>query len=389
MRDLEDQLRAYAEVLDQSAAELEGLADPRHTRFAGWRIPPALAAAATAAVVLLVVGGLAWLGGRSGSSPIATTLVEQATLPEVTSELLNPSAVRQATFPDIGHFSAGPGAVVRDNGFHMLSAAYGNRKGAVTYLTSSEGVVWAPAAEGAVLSLGDAPWAPLEFERAIPRSVVIDESGSWQLFFDIAWEDSLLEKMRVSIGRAVAPGPLGPWTFDDAPIISPDAETEWRSAAVTAPSVIYFDDKLVMLFVAYGGPDGAVVGVARSGDGVAWEVSSEPALPAIGDWTRGEIVRVDAIALEGGVAVFYAGDTSSRRGLAVSADLVNWVADPRNPIVTTVDAPRASIYDTEFIPADGSVLAYLETGGPRTSKEVAVVRLDLDLIATLEALLAD
>ena len=389
MRDLEDQLRAYAEVLDQSAAELEGLAGPRRSRFASWRIPPALVVASAAAVVLLVVGGLTWLGGRSGSTPIATTLVEQVDLPEVTSELLNPSAVRQATFPDIGHFSAGPGAVVRNDGFHMLSAAYGNRKGAVTYLTSADGVVWAPATEGAVLLLGEAPWAPLEFERAIPRSVVIDESGRWQLFFDIAWQDPLLEKMRVSIGRAVAPGPTGPWTFDDTPVIAPDAEIEWRSAAVTAPSVVSFDDELTMFFIAFGGPGGAVVGVARSGDGSVWEIDSEPGLPAIGEWTRGEIVRVDAIALEGGVAVFFAGDTTSRRGLAMSADLETWIADPRNPIVTTLDAPRASIYDTEFIQADGSVLAYLETGGPRTSKEVAVVRLDLDLTATLEALLAD
>ncbi|MCP3976431.1 MAG: hypothetical protein GY720_18245 [bacterium] len=390
MRDIPDQLAAYSELLDQAAPSLEELTrTPPRTPNPRMRLSAAWAVAATAVVVLVVVGGLAALSRRStttvppsDTSSTATT----TTLAPVTIDLVNPQAVSPAMFPEGGHAFAGPGAVtVVDGMYHMLSAAYGDGVAKVAYAVSDDGVVWSQGFNQPVLDLGEAPWAPLEIDHASPRSVIIDSAGVWQLYFQMSWYDREADKSRTNIGRAVAGAPGGPWTFDVEPILRPDPDKPWMGNQVSSPSVVATDDGLVMVFVG-GGKDGGVVGLAQSSDGSIWDVRPGPVLAASAGWERDSISRVDLVTAPGGFAVFYTGDTSSRRGLAVSTDGLEWVPHPGNPLMTTVDVPRASVFDSEFVVTGSSVLAFIENGGVRSDREVVVLRINVDLERAIDAL---
>lgn len=390
MRDIPDQLAAYSELLDQAAPSLEELTTtpprspaPRRRPSAAWAVT------ATAVVVVVVVGGVAALSRRSTTtvppSDISST-VTATTLAPVTIDLLNPQAVSPAMFPEGGHPFAGPGAVtVVDGGYHMLSAAYGDGVAKVAYAFSDDGVVWSQGFNQPVLDLSEAPWAPLQIDHASPRSVVVDSAGKWQLFFQISWFDRETDKSRTIIGRAVATAAGGPWEFDAEPILRPDPDKPWMANQVGSPSVVATDDGLIMAFVG-GGKDGGVVGLAQSSDGSTWNVRPGPVLAASVGWERDSISRVDLVAAPGGLAMFYTGDTSSRRGLAVSTNGLEWVPHPENPFMTTVDVPRASIFDSEFVVTGSSVLAFIENGGVRSEREVVVLRINVDLERAIDAL---
>jgi len=389
MRDVRDQVAAYTEQLDRAAPGLEELtaglgprrSQPRFT--AGWAV------AASALGILVVVGGLAALSRRStttvppaeSSSTVATT-----TAAPITLHLLNPKAVTPEMFSGWDHQFAGPGAViVVDGTYHMLASAYGDGLATVAYAVSPDGIIWSQGANQPVLDLSEAPWAPLAFDAATPRSLVVDAAGNWQLFFDIAWFDKGTDEFRGNIGRAVAPGPAGPWTFDENPVLRPIAGQPWMAKHVSSPSVVVTPSGMLMLFVG-NGTEGGVVGLAQSTDGSQWEVRPGPVFAASVGWERDSIKLVDLVAAPGGYAMFYSGDTLSRRGLAVSATGLEWSPHPENPLITTLSVPRASIFDSEFVVDGSTVLAFIENGGMRSEREVVVLRVDVDLgkaIATL------
>lgn len=392
MRDVTEQLVAYAEILDRAAPPLDELSalpapPPRPPR----RFQPRAvwAVIAGAAAVLVVVGGIAALSRRTTTTTVPPTETTTATttvpVPEVTIELLNPQAVTPATF-EWEHAFAGPGGVALVDGtFHMMSAAYGDGVATVGYATSSDGVVWTQGLNRPVLDLASAPWAPLEFDHALPRSLAVDGAGLWHLYFEIAWLDKATDEFRASIGRATTRDPAGLWVFDAEPVLRPDAAVPWRSKRVGSPSVLWEDGAFTMLFVAYG-DGGGVVGRAVSDDGFVWEVAASPVLEPTSEWERGEIARVDLIRFDAGYVAVYSGDTTSRRGLAVSFDGVQWFPHPENPIMTTSDLPRASVFDSEFIANEAGLLALVENGGVRSEREVAVLQIETDLATILEAL---
>ena len=386
-----DQIAAYAEVLDGATPQLDELiaeAAGRRPRSVRWRAGPVLSA--LLAGVLVVVGVLALRGNREttgGDAAQGATTVAAALLPGVDVELVNRSAITPEMFPKWEHQFAGPGAVtVVDGAFHMLSAAYGDDVATVAYAVSDDGIVWQQAADRPVLDLADAPWAPLEIDRAAPRSVIVDGEGTWQLFFDIAWFDRGANQLKSSIGRAVAPDPAATWIFDPEPIITRDEGHPWMADRVSSPSVTTDDGSLVMLFVGEGSA-GGTVGTAGSPNGAVWSVRPDPVYPATGGREGAAISQVDLVAVPGGMAMFYGAESADRRGLALSADGVEWVPYPGNPLLTTADASVAALFDTEFVVDGGNVLAYVETGRSRGPREVAVLRLTLDLPSLVVSLL--
>jgi len=391
MRDVRDQLVAYAELLDQAAPPLDELTATPATPPPPSRFQPRAvwAVVASAAAVLVVIGGIAALSRRTTTTtvpPVATTSATTTVpVPAVSIELLNPRAVTPTTF-EWDHPFAGPGGLaVVDGTFHMLSAAYGDGVATVGYASSTDGVVWAPALNRPILDLSSAPWAPLEFDHALPRSLVVDGDGVWHLYFEIAWLDKATDEFRANIGRATTRDPGGLWVFDRDPVLRPNADVAWRSKRVGSPSVIVEDGEFVMVFVGYG-DDGHGIGRATSSDGTNWSVGDQPVLQATSDWGRGEIARVDLVRFDEGYAMVFAGDTTSRRGLAVSLDGVAWSVHPENPFMTTTDLPRASVFDSEFVVTDGGLLGFVENGGVRSEREVVVLQIDIDLATLLEAL---
>ncbi|NND04637.1 MAG: hypothetical protein HKN91_17825 [Acidimicrobiia bacterium] len=392
MRDVTDQLVAYAEILDGAAPPLEELSateKPDRRRSLGFQIQGVWALVAGAVAVLVVVGGIAALSRRTTTiaPPVdSTTATTTFPVPEVSIDLLNPRAVTPTTF-EWEHAFAGPGGLeLVDGTFHMLSATYGDGVATVGYAKSTDGLVWVPGVERPVLDLSSAPWAPLEFDHALPRSLVLDADGVWHLYFEIAWVDDFFEEsFFVRIGHASTRDPGGLWVFDNDPALAANSDVAWMAKRVGSPSVIFEDGEFVMLFVGYG-EGGGVVGRATSPDGASWTVDDAPVLEPQSDWERGEIVRVDFVRIEGGYATVFAGDTTSRRGLAVSRDGITWFPHPENPIMTTSDLPRASVFDSEFIANESGLLGFVENGGVRSEREVVVLQVDVDLVQLLEAL---
>jgi hypothetical protein len=75
--------------------------------------------------------------------------------------------------------------------------------------------------------------------------------------------------------------------------------------------------------------------------------------------------------------VVYAGRTGGSRGLATSADGVEWQRVSEQPILTAVDLPRPTILSASlYVDGDGAGL-YVSNGGYRTTSAVYDVALDV------------
>ena len=394
VRDVGDQIVAYAELLDSVAPDLSGLVPVvghPPSSVVLWRVGLVLAVALLGALVVVRFGV-----ERDGSSPTTLAALTDGTatsaapvLPPVEVELVNRTAISPATFSNWSHQSAAPGAVVVVDGtYHMLSAAYGDNVATVAHAVSDDGVVWVQASGRPVLDLSEAPWAPREFDRATPRSLVVDAEGTWQLFFEFVWFDRGANQVRSSIGRVVARDPADAWVFDSRPVITRDDAYPWMAMRVSSPSVVVAGAGLVMVFVGEGNA-GEVVGLAQSQNGADWELRPGPVFSSADAWEGGGVAQVDLLTVPGGFAMFYAGSTGGERGLAVSANGLEWAPHPNNPLLTASDALTTTLFDSEFVTDGATVLAYLETGESRSEHEVAVLRLNLDIAGVLGALLGE
>jgi hypothetical protein len=133
----------------------------------------------------------------------------------------------------------------------------------VEHLASNDGETWTNA---------DRPvrFTGLELDPIgpVPSSVLVASDGSW-----VMYGSARRPSGTPIIWRATAPGPEGPWTLDADPVLVPTAGT-WASAIVDHPSVVATDDGYLM---AFGGAGLAAtnrnrIGVARSADGITWEL---------------------------------------------------------------------------------------------------------------------
>ncbi len=159
-RRLDDQVAAYAEQLDRQAPDLSELLDGHGSARLStipWRLVGGVA------VVVLVLGLLlaALSGGGTAADESSGESLPLAA-PPVIVDSLNPQAVTQEMFPDVGHAFAGPGGIVMADGrFHMFSTAYGNGHNEVTHLVSDDAVVWTQGAPEPILDLAAVPWGAL------------------------------------------------------------------------------------------------------------------------------------------------------------------------------------------------------------------------------------
>ena len=357
-RHLDDQVAAYAEVLDREAPDLEVLrAGHSPARIFPWR--RAVGAALVGLVLVLLFAALS--GGDSATDPDVDPTTPAA--PLVTVDLLNPQAVTQEMFAEVGHAFAGPGGVVMVDGrFHMFATAYGNGRNEVTYLVSDDAVVWAQAAPEPILDLDGIPWGPLSPDQALVRSATINSAGEWQLYFDVSWFDEAADEPRGAIGRAVAAAPDGDWTFDPQPLSLATEQMLWAGGGVLSPSVVAVPDGLVMLFVGVDETGAARVGLAQSSSGADWAFRPGPVFGPTLDWEGTGPGWVDLVEVPSGFAMFYSDPDGNRRGLALSGDGLDWTPHPANPLLVPGDVPGARIFDAEFIANELGILALVENG---------------------------
>lgn len=261
-----------------------------------------------------------------------------------------------------------PGAMIFNRGrFHMLYNAIPSwpHPLAVGYATSVDGLSWQRESTTPVL-----PSAPVPFGGwTLRANSVIVEGETWILYFSVGGEGRLEGR----IGRASAPGPTGPWTFDAEPVLEPGPDAAWDSEAVGDAKVMPDAQGYVMYYAGWAQGRSAI-GRAVSADGLRWTKDSEPVLePPVGESDQDEFALRDATVRRTPDAGWLMVYRLSRRGgevalgLATSGDGVEWTLDRAGPVTRLEsDGPFDMIWYSNVLTTRTHQLVYFEGGAPGT-----------------------
>lgn len=253
-----------------------------------------------------------------------------------------------------------PGAVVYHDGqFHMFRNGFRGWVASVQigYLTSPDGLTWTEMSEEPVLTTDEVPFAG---EAALASSAVVLDDGTWVLYF-YTWQESNGAKSPGVIGRATAENPLGPWTVDPEPVLTPGGEGSWDSFQVSAPKVIRTEEGFRMYYA--GNSEGLFdnkIGLAVSEDGITWEKYDDPV------FREGSVAVSQANVFqtpEGWVMLYryVPPDRQMAIGYALSDDGISWQSG--EPVWQRDTIPRSNgFWFVDAVYHDGTYYLYIEGG---------------------------
>lgn len=257
-----------------------------------------------------------------------------------------------------------PGAVIEANGaLHMFPNSFSAWPGRVVvpHLTSGDGTTWTLDAAATPLDSDD-------FELADPGIDVstgyVADDGTWVLFYETvsatkAWV----------VARITGPGPQGPWSVEDKPVLAAGAAGTFDAGGVQWPSVIRIAGRWAMYYAgvdAVGSRHGAI-GVAFSDDGITWTKQAEPVLQASEPWELGSLDRPRVVETPTGLVMLYAGFDLNQRGLATSTDGITWTKVPGPNIVQSAFPGPGAAWDCALLYRDGHLEYFLEIGAKTTA----------------------
>jgi beta-1,2-mannobiose phosphorylase / 1,2-beta-oligomannan phosphorylase len=183
-----------------------------------------------------------------------------------------------------------PVVVKRADGYHLWYTGQTERRSAIGYATSPDGIAWKRMSAEPVLS----PQQPWEKVAVMCPHVLWDEKT--RLFR--MWYSGGEQNEPNAIGYATSPDGLT-WTKHESnPIFVPDPANEWERHKVTACQVIRRGDWHMMFYIGFRNEPTAQIGIARSKDGVTgWQ--RHPANPIVrlgeGQWDHNACYKPYAI----------------------------------------------------------------------------------------------
>ncbi|HRJ40989.1 MAG: family 43 glycosylhydrolase [Caldilineaceae bacterium] len=216
-----------------------------------------------------------------------------------------------------------PGVLAREGTVHLFYQTYGNGpRDAICHAVSTDGLTF----------------------RRDPSNPIFRPTGDWNcgraIDADvIAWDDRLLlfyatrdPNFRVQM-LGVAAAPLASdfsrttWTqLGNEPILQP--ELAWEQECIEAPALCIWEGRLVMFYAGAYNNAPQQVGVAVSGDGVAWtRLWDEPFLPngQPGEWNSSEsghpFLFTDS---DGTTHLFFQGNNDGGKSWCLSRHRVEW-----------------------------------------------------------------
>jgi hypothetical protein len=259
----------------------------------------------------------------------------------------------------LGQSYINPGAVIDDDGtLHMYANVFTAWPGRVqiAHLTSTDGATWEAAADEAVMTSDDVPFADPGHD--VSAGFVTDD-GTWVLVLmsvntGAPWE----------IGLATGPGPDGPWTVQPEPVLTAGEEGSIDAAGLEWPSVVPTDDGWAMYYTARAERvGGGVIAMATSADGLTWTKVADPVLTAEAEWEGIGLDRPRVALTDDGYVMVYSGGMLTDRGIATSEDGVTWTRIGDGPVITQDTFPVAgNAWDAALIHRDGELTYYLEIG---------------------------
>lgn len=263
-----------------------------------------------------------------------------------------------------------PGAVLfHDGEFHMFRNNFTNWPGLIRvgYLTSSDGINWPTEEETVVFTSNEVPFAD---PGADVSSGYVTDDGTWVLYFHtVNFGSSSV------IGRMTAESPLGPWSVDAEPVLTPGSGQAWDRRNVVWPSVVQTDEGLVMFYGGESNSRQSNIGRATSTNGINWTkhndpntdgafAESDPVVLPEADWDRGIRNRPEVqLTPDGWVMVFQGGSGLNNRGLAISRDGIEWTPHNANPILQGNDFPiPGTTWDTALTFNGQDYFYFMEIG---------------------------
>lgn len=260
-----------------------------------------------------------------------------------------------------------PGAVLYHDGqFHMLRNGFKGWPASVQvgYLTSEDGLTWTEVTPDPVLRTDDVPFAEV---AALASSALVEEDGTWVLYF-YTWNTRSGADGMSEIGRATADNPLGPWTVDPEPVLTPGEAGAWDGASVTAPSVVKTEDGGYLMYYAGGDATrGGGIGLATSDDGISWTKHGDnPLLTATEDWEGAFIHQPRVVQTPDDWTMIYrvpgVGRGQMRLGLAFSEDGIDWTKSDQGAIWQPDFVPDGfAFWMTALAYHDDAYYLYVET----------------------------
>ncbi len=167
-----------------------------------------------------------------------------------------------------------PSAVTfHDGAYHAWIVAFTGTPGTqdIHHLTSPDAVAWSVIEDASLEGLSDG----LSDPGAFPTSVFADGAG-WVMYYT-----AVLAPQREGweVWRATAPGPDGPWTAGEQPVLRRGPAGAWDAGGLDFPAVIRSDAGYLMLYSGVSSiqRETGSIGLATSPDGITWTKHDDPA----------------------------------------------------------------------------------------------------------------
>lgn len=258
-----------------------------------------------------------------------------------------------------------PGAVIESSGvLHMFANAFSTWPGEVhvAHLTSTDGIIWNLDKQMKPLDTND-------FELADPGADVstgyVAADGTWVLLYE-----SVSSAHPWKVARITAPGPGGPWTVDDSPVLEGGAAGSFDAGGIAWPSVVKVGDRWAMYYAGFdqlSDSGKGSIAVAFSDDGRTWTKQPAPILSATEHWELGSLDRPRVVATPSGLVMVYAGRDLGKRAIATSTDGLTWIKVP-GPNAEIADFPISkTAWDCALLYRNGELEYFLEIGYETTN----------------------
>jgi predicted GH43/DUF377 family glycosyl hydrolase len=281
-----------------------------------------------------------------------------------------------------------PGAVLYHDGqFHMFRNGFlaWPAEVQIAYTVSDDGITWEKVGEDPVLRTEDVEYSEV---AALASSALVEADGTWVLYF-YTWPRVNDSDSVGGIGRATAPAPEGPWTPDEALVLTPGDGGAWDSGQLMSPSVVKHEDMYYMYYAHRGPNQPDEIGMATSEDGITWTKYDDPVLTPAEDeeaWDSEHVLQPSVAITDDGWVMMYKSFSGAQQnqaiGFAISEDGIEWERATEEPVFSNSDILQRRMWFTRMVHHDGVYYLYLELQRNYQSQtDIYAGRLEIDLFA--------